>query len=84
MKKRVSDCVDCGLPCLGRACPHNSVELVLCDFCLDNHTETDAEYVLDGIDLCEDCFYDAILNYIKEMTIDELKEKLDLNVERVR
>ena len=84
MKQRRSDCLACGLPCLGRSCPHHLVDRILCDFCLEyEHEETDAKYRLDGIDLCESCLYDAVIDYVKEMSISEIKEKLGLNIERI-
>lgn len=85
MKIKRSECVDCGLPCLGRACKYNEVERTLCDFCLEyNNEENDAEYSLDGVDLCYECLMEAIIEYIKdELTIDEIKDKLGLNIERI-
>ncbi len=85
MKVQRSDCLMCGLPCLGRSCPHHLVDRTLCDFCLEyENEETEAEYRSDGIDLCEECLMEAIIDYIKdELTIDEIKEKLGLNIERI-
>ena len=47
-----SDCVDCGLPCLGRACSHHQILVLRCDRC---HDEVEELYEVDGEDLCEYC-----------------------------
>lgn len=52
MKKKISNCVDCGLPCLHEACPHYSVTVLICDGCGD---EVDELYDVDGEQLCESC-----------------------------
>ena len=51
MKRVESDCVDCGLPCMHKSCPHYEVTRFYCDEC-------DAEktlYHYDGEELCIDC-----------------------------
>lgn len=52
MVKYESGCVSCGLPCLGSACPHNRVTVLVCDRC---HDEVDELYEVGSEDLCEDC-----------------------------
>lgn len=53
MVKKQNDCVDCGLPCLGDACPYRNVEHRYCDHCDD---EISGEYYdVDGEELCESC-----------------------------
>lgn len=47
-----SGCVDCGLPCLHRACPNYQVVIYECDCCGD---EVDNLYNFDGQELCIDC-----------------------------
>ena len=48
-----NDCVDCGQPCLGIACPHHKVPHYYCDECGE---ETDLYYFgFDGEELCLDC-----------------------------
>lgn len=51
MRRTENDCVDCGLPCLGRACPYMKVEHFYCDECGD---ETQL-YDFDGQELCLEC-----------------------------
>ena len=51
MKTQESDCVDCGLPCMGRSCPHYSVTRFYCDRCDCEGTL----YRYDGEELCIDC-----------------------------
>ena len=42
-----SECVDCGLPCLGSSCRYYRVKVYTCDIC----GEENAEYCLDGDDV---------------------------------
>ena len=54
-KKWVDNCVGCGLPCRGSACPNKSASPVYtCDIC---HDEFDPEDLYDdeGTMICEDC-----------------------------
>jgi len=51
LKITESDCVDCGLPCIGRACRYYEVTRYYCDNCKD---ETKL-YEFDGQELCVDC-----------------------------
>lgn len=52
MVRTENDCVDCGLPCLGNACPHKNVEHRYCDECGD---DISVYYDVDGEELCEYC-----------------------------
>lgn len=52
MVKRESGCVSCGLPCLGRACPHYEEITLVCDKC--GHSVDDL-YEYDGGQVCEEC-----------------------------
>lgn len=53
MRIKENDCVDCGLPCIGRACPYREVEHIYCDDCgceiwiEEMHTECNGEEVCD-------------------------------------
>lgn len=49
--RRESDCVDCGLPCLGKMCPHWERVYCECDSC----GSEDAIYHIDDSDYCENC-----------------------------
>ena len=51
MKRTESECVDCGFPCMGNACPNYSVTRFYCDKCGQEETLYHTE---DG-DLCVDC-----------------------------
>ena len=51
MRKIVNGCVDCGLPCKGKLCPHME-EL---EFYCDNCGEVDTLYHYDGEELCLTC-----------------------------
>ena len=46
-----SDCCDCGLPCMGRACKYYEVTRYYCDQC----GEEGRLYEFEGRELCIDC-----------------------------
>lgn len=53
-----NDCVDCGLPCIGNACPYRNVERHYCDRC---GTECDEYNGACGYDdLCDECREDLL------------------------
>lgn len=47
-----NQCVDCGLPCIGKACRYYRVKVLICDECGD---EVDTLYQFEGEELCGDC-----------------------------
>lgn len=63
MVRTESGCVDCGLPCLGIACPNYRVVVLECDRC---HSEVDELYEVDGEDLCEYCLKDEFRKDVSE------------------
>ena len=53
MVRYESDCVSCGLPCIGTACRHYRILVMECDKC---HEEVDELYYgTNGKQLCADC-----------------------------
>ena len=51
-----NECVGCGLPCIGDACPHRNVLKFYCDEC-----DTEAElYHYEDKELCIDCIKDML------------------------
>lgn len=54
MKKIENECIDCGLPCLGSACPYRNVVRFYCDKC----GKEKALRHYDDRELCEDCLLD--------------------------
>ena len=51
-----NECVDCGKPCLGDACPYRHVKRFYCDEC-----DAEAElYYFDDRELCIDCIKDLL------------------------
>ena len=53
MRKMEDDCVECGLPCIGRGCPYHGKHLhIYCDKCGE---EGEKMYSVDGEDYCEGC-----------------------------
>lgn len=51
MIRVVDGCVNCGLPCIGTACPHKQELEYYCDDC----GEVDRLYHFDGLELCSEC-----------------------------
>lgn len=51
MKRTESECVDCGKPCIGLACPYYRVTRYYCDKC---KTE-EKLYEYEGKELCAEC-----------------------------
>lgn len=51
MKQTLNECVDCGLPCMGKNCPYQNVTRFYCDKCGD---ETKL-YEYYGEELCQEC-----------------------------
>lgn len=52
MRRKVSDCVGCGLPCHGRSCPHYEVTELICDNCKEY---ADVLYKVNGWEYCAEC-----------------------------
>ena len=53
-KRYQSDCVQCGLPCIGSGCDHYETPTYFCDEC---GAEVDPRelYIFDGMELCKGC-----------------------------
>ena len=47
-----NECVNCGLPCIFKACPYYEVKHFKCDRCGD---EDITLYNYDGEQICKDC-----------------------------
>lgn len=77
-KVRSSDCVDCGLPCLGQDCPHWERVDYYCDNCNDY-----AEYTVDGEELCEKCTEDYIKEVASSLSIYEKAELLGIDLKKI-
>lgn len=52
-----NECVSCGFPCLGTACPYHSVPHYKCDECRE---ETDI-YHFDSEELCLSCIANRLV-----------------------
>ena len=55
MIKIVKECVHCGLPCLGTACPNNVVKRYYCDVCRKEMDPEDLYLDEDSEMVCSDC-----------------------------
>lgn len=51
MQVTKSECVSCGRPCIGKACPYYEVTRFYCDRCKKETTL----YMVDDEELCVDC-----------------------------
>lgn len=74
-----SECVDCGLPCLGTGCRYYRVAVDICDKCGDEN----AEYRVDGEDMCEDCAKKELETLFKELNQQEKEKALDITAEEL-
>lgn len=81
MRKIENDCVGCpeGMGCLGSSCPYVNVLRYYCDECGSDN----AEYTIDGTDLCESCAENYLLDLFNEMTINEKAEALGVDICKV-
>ena len=61
MRVTENECVDCGRPCLGNACPNRNVTRFYCDRC-GNETKL---YHYDGEELCIDCIISDELEVVE-------------------
>lgn len=52
MIKKENQCVQCGLHCLGSACPYKNVTILVCDCCGE---EVEELYHYNGQHYCEEC-----------------------------
>lgn len=73
-----SDCVDCGLPCLGKSCPHWERVDYYCDSCNDY-----AEYEIDGEHYCESCAKDVLQEAFDDLMLSEKAEMLDIDLREI-
>lgn len=55
MKEVTDECVSCGLPCLGNACPNSHVTHWYCDNCKDEFAPEELYVTEDEETLCQDC-----------------------------
>lgn len=58
------ECVDCAMYCLGSSCPKRHVKHLYCDKC---GADVEKLFVLDGVQLCEECLHEEL----EEVTLDE-------------
>ena len=75
------NCVGCPteLGCLGGACPYMHMHVDYCDECGDDG----AEYKIDGIDMCETCAKDYLMDAFKDMTVPDMASVLDIECEYI-
>lgn len=72
MKKLINDCYCCPRPCVG--CGRKHMEVRICDDCCNEY----AEYVVDGEDLCEDCFKERLREELNDLLSDLDNPRLSL------
>ena len=77
MVKIENQCVDCGLPCMGKQCPYMNVETVICDSC----GSQEGQYRINGKDYCESCAAEFLREDFESLSIPDRMEVLGLNYE---
>lgn len=79
MSRRIENhCVDCGLPCVGNLCAYRNVSVDYCDDCGE-----EAEYCVDGEDLCETCTEKRIREVFDDLTLSEKAEAMNIDLSRI-
>ena len=58
MKEVTDECVSCGLPCMGNACPYSHVTRWYCDECKGEFSEDELYVTENDETLCQDCLLD--------------------------
>lgn len=83
MSKVTEDlCVDCGLPCIGHACPYHksrNSEIYYCDTCLLSC----ADYKMDEQDFCEECARSHLNDIFNDLTIWEQAKLLGIKASKI-
>ena len=78
MRYEENQCVSCDLPCIGDGCSYRHVICYDCDICGDQ-----AEFHVDGEDMCPVCAKKYIYDALDDMSIDEIAEKLNIEFSRI-
>jgi len=79
MKLLEDQCVGCGLPCMGNACPYKSVSVYYCDDC----GEENAVFHMDGKDLCVDCAEKYLDSAFNDLSLSEKSEALQIDFNKI-
>lgn len=66
-KYYISECVECGFPCLHEACKYYHVKHYKCDHC-NNSTEYTEIKHFENEDICEECY---------QKRVKKINEKID-------
>jgi hypothetical protein len=74
-----SQCINCGLHCIGLACPYYRVPVDYCEDCGDS----DAKYRIDGEDLCEDCVKERLKEAFNDLTLFEQAKAVDVSLSEI-
>lgn len=75
MKRLENHCVDCGLPCMGLACPYYYVPVYYCDEC----GEDGAVYHIEDQDLCAECAEHYLDSAFQDLSFTEKAEALHID-----
>ena len=81
MLKLENHCCDCATesyPCIGKACMYVDVPVYYCDECDD-----EADYHIDGKDMCEKCANKYLNEEFSSMTVCEKSGLLEVKCERI-
>ena len=78
MIKYEDNCVGCPpeMGCLGSSCPNRNIEVHYCDIC----DSSNAEYEIDGEDICSDCIEDVLRQIFEDLTVQEKVDVLGITL----
>lgn len=81
MRKYENQCVGCpeGMGCIGSSCPYVNVAIDCCDECGSEN----AEYRIDGDDLCEDCAKKYLKSTFDDLSLSEMAEAVDVDLQTI-
>ena len=66
------ECVHCGLPCLGNACPNRSVTHYICNECGDEKDPEELLWAARFIDWKHPEYVVELGQYLKEQTVQKM------------
>ena len=73
--KKVSNCVDCQLPCLYTSCPYYETKIPVCDLCGEP-----AIYRIDNLDYCRSCANSELIETFCCLSAKEMAEALGMDI----
>lgn len=72
-----NECIKCDEYCIGNQCPLKDIVVHYCDEC----TYRRADYIIDGIELCENCAEKFLNEEFNDLSVEEKADSLGFRVE---